>query len=106
MVMVSDGDGDGESNGDGDNTELKAAAKETAVAVMVPAMATAPASKALSSLMSAKPMSTCPISAPAKVSCSIGDAAPMMPIPAETFMQSTSQSSQNCGVLCAFFKCT
>ena len=30
----------------------------------------------------------------------------MMPIPAETFMVSTSHSSQNCGVLCAWFRWT
>ena len=30
----------------------------------------------------------------------------MMPIEAETFSSSTSQISQNCGVLCASFRCT
>ncbi len=47
-----------------------------------------------------------PISLPAKISCSIGEAMPITPIPAETFKQSTHQISQNCGVLCAFFRCT
>ncbi len=30
----------------------------------------------------------------------------MTPMPAETFRQSTHQISQNCGVLCASFRCT
>jgi hypothetical protein len=33
------------------------------------------------------------------MSCAIGDACASMPIPAVTFVHSTSQSSQNCGVL-------
>ena len=47
-----------------------------------------------------------PISAPPNVSCSIGEAAPMMPIPADTLRHSTSHRHQNCGVLCAFCRCT
>ena len=42
-----------------------------------------------------------PISAPPNTSWSIGEAMPMMPIPAVTFMQSTDQISQNCGVFSA-----
>ena len=59
-----------------------------------------------STLMSANPILGWPINAPPKVSCSIGAAAPMMPIPAETFIHNTIHNNQNCGVLCAFFKCT
>src|SRR5215469_6398483 len=47
-----------------------------------------------------------PISLPAKISCSIGDAMPITPMPADTFKQSTHQISQNCGVLCALSRCT
>src|ERR1700745_3395320 len=47
-----------------------------------------------------------PISLPAKISCSIGDAMPITPMPADTFRQSTHQISQNCGVLCALSRCT
>jgi hypothetical protein len=47
-----------------------------------------------------------PIREPAKISCSIGEAMPITPMPAETLRQSTHQISQNCGVLCASFKCT
>ena len=36
----------------------------------------------------------------------MGAAAPIMPMPADTFMHNTNHSSQNCGVLCALFKCT
>ena len=43
----------------------------------------------------------CPISLPANISCSIGEAMPITPMPAETFKQSTHQISQNCGVLWA-----
>jgi Glycosyltransferase family 20 len=45
-------------------------------------------------------------SAPPNVSCNIGDAAPMIPIPAETLRHRTAQISQNCGVLCASFRST
>jgi hypothetical protein len=38
----------------------------------------------------------------ANTSWSIGEAMPMMPMPAVTFMHSTDQISQNCGVLTAF----
>src|SRR5207247_797059 len=41
-----------------------------------------------------------------KISCSIGDAMPITPIPALTFRHSTAQISQNCFVLCASRKCT
>jgi hypothetical protein len=43
--------------------------------------------------------SGCPISAPPKISCSIGDAMPMTPMPADTLSISTAQISQNCFVL-------
>ena len=36
----------------------------------------------------------------------IGAAAPIIPIPAETFMHSTNHNNQNCGVLCALLRCT
>ena len=42
-----------------------------------------------------------PISEPPKISCSIGEAMPITPMPADTFRHSTAQISQNCGVLCA-----
>ena len=42
-----------------------------------------------------------PISLPAKISCNIGEAMPITPMPADTFSVSTHQISQNCGVLCA-----
>jgi hypothetical protein len=48
-----------------------------------------------------KPTSGNPISLPAKISCSIGEAMPITPMPAETFKQSTHQINQNCGVLWA-----
>src|ERR1700726_289425 len=47
-----------------------------------------------------------PISLPAKISCNIGEAMPITPMPADTFKQSTPQISQNCGVLCASLRCT
>ena len=47
-----------------------------------------------------------PISEPAKISCSIGEAMPITPMPAETLRVSTPQISQNCGVLCASLRCT
>ena len=47
-----------------------------------------------------------PIRLPAKISCSIGDAMPITPMPADTFKQSTHQISQNCGVLCALSRWT
>jgi hypothetical protein len=47
-----------------------------------------------------------PISLPAKISCSIGEAMPMTPMPAETLRQSTAQISQNCLVLCALLRWT
>src|SRR5277367_1538695 len=53
-----------------------------------------------------KPTSGNPISLPAKISCNIGDAMPITPIPAETFRHSTHQISQNCGVLCALSRWT
>ena len=69
----------------------------------------APTSAALafwSSVKSAKPTEASPNSAPPKVSCNIGAAAPIMPMPAETLRQSTAQSSQNCTVLCASLRWT
>jgi len=47
----------------------------------------------------AKPVSGWPISAPPKISCSIGEAIASTPMPAETLRHSTAQISQNCGVL-------
>jgi hypothetical protein len=47
-----------------------------------------------------------PIKLPAKISCSIGEAMPITPMPAETLSVSTHQISQNCAVLCASFRCT
>ena len=47
-----------------------------------------------------------PIRLPAKISCSIGEAMPITPMPADTLRQSTHQISQNCAVLCASFRCT
>ena len=47
-----------------------------------------------------------PISLPAKISCSIGEAIPITPMPADTFRHSTPQISQNCGVLCASLRWT
>src|ERR1700730_19328008 len=47
-----------------------------------------------------------PISLPAKISCNIGEAIPITPIPADTFRHSTHQISQNCGVLCASLRWT
>ena len=41
-----------------------------------------------------------------KISCSIGDAMPITPMPALTFRHSTAQINQNCFVLCASRKCT
>src|ERR1022692_4803368 len=46
------------------------------------------------------------ISLPAKISCNIGDAMPITPMPADTFKHSTHQISQNCGVLCASLRWT
>src|ERR1700710_1550735 len=53
-----------------------------------------------------KPTSGSPMSLAAKISCSIGEAMPITPIPADTFRQSTHQISQNCGVLCALSRWT
>ena len=36
----------------------------------------------------------------------MGLAMPITPMPADTFMHSTIQISQNCGILKAFFTCT
>ena len=47
-----------------------------------------------------------PISLPAKISCNIGEAMPITPMPADTFRHSTHQISQNCGVLCASLRWT
>src|ERR1700710_1347786 len=57
-------------------------------------------------LSALKPTSGRPISLPAKISCSIGEAMPITPIPADTFKHSTHQISQNCGVLCALSRWT
>src|SRR5579864_3265606 len=47
-----------------------------------------------------------PISLPAKISCNIGEAMPITPMPADTFKHNTHQISQNCGVLCALSRWT
>ena len=47
-----------------------------------------------------------PNSEPAKISCSMGEAMPITPMPALTFSMSTNHTSQNCGVLCASRRCT
>ena len=44
-------------------------------------------------------MSGRPMSEPAQISCSIGEAMPITPMPADTLSISTAQISQNCGVL-------
>jgi hypothetical protein len=54
----------------------------------------------------AKPTPGRPISSPPKISCSIGEAMPITPMPAETLRHSTAQISQNCTVLCASFRWT
>src|SRR6201995_3645891 len=53
-----------------------------------------------------KPTSGSPINLPPKISCNIGDAMPITPMPADTLRQSTHQISQNCGVLCALSRWT
>src|SRR3954467_5208044 len=53
-----------------------------------------------------KPTLGRPINLPAKISCSIGEAMPITPMPADTFRHSTHQISQNCGVLCASLRWT
>src|SRR5664279_952813 len=57
-------------------------------------------------LSALKPISGSPFSLPAKISCNIGEAMPITPMPADTFRQSTHQISQNCGVLCASLRWT
>jgi hypothetical protein len=52
-----------------------------------------------SGLSSKKVTSGRPISEPAKISCSIGEAMPMTPIPALTLQHRTAQTRKNCGVL-------
>ncbi len=47
-----------------------------------------------------------PISEPPKISCSIGDAMLSTPMPAETFMHSTTQMHQKAAVLWASRRCT
>ena len=54
----------------------------------------------------AKPSSGLPSKAPPKISCNIGDAMPITPMPADTLRHSTAPISQNCGVLCASLRCT
>ena len=41
-----------------------------------------------------------------RISCNIGDAMPITPMPADTFMHSTIQIIQNCLVLCASLRWT
>jgi hypothetical protein len=52
-----------------------------------------------SGLSSRKVTSGWPMRAPAKISCSIGDAMPMTPMPALTFRHRTAHTRKNCGVL-------
>src|SRR5574343_449423 len=47
-----------------------------------------------------------PINLPANTSCSIGEAMPMMPMPAVTLTQSTVQTNQNWRVFQAWLRCT
>ena len=47
-----------------------------------------------------------PIREPPNTSCSIGEAIPITPMPADTFRHSTIHTSQNCGVRKTFFTCT
>ena len=47
-----------------------------------------------------------PISDPPKTSCNMGDAMPIMPIPALTFMHSTIHTSQNWGIPQTRLTCT
>src|SRR5574343_896123 len=47
-----------------------------------------------------------PLSLPANTSCNIGDAMPIIPIPAVTFRHSTAHTSQNWWVFHATFRCT
>ena len=47
-----------------------------------------------------------PTRAPPKTSCSIGLAMPITPMPADTFMHSTSHTSQNCGMNQTLLTCT
>lgn len=55
---------------------------------------------------SVKESSGRPMRRPPKISCSIGDDMPMTPMPADTFMHSTIQISQNWRVLWASRRCT
>src|SRR6478735_9316531 len=59
-----------------------------------------------STLSALNPTSGNPINLPAKISCNIGEAMPITPMPADTFRHSTHQISQNCGVLCASLRWT
>src|SRR3984957_10855629 len=59
-----------------------------------------------STLSALKPTSGNPISLPAKISCNIGEAMPITPIPADTFKHSTHQIGLNCGDLCALSRWT
>src|SRR3981081_1718841 len=59
-----------------------------------------------STVSALKPTFGNPISLPAKISCNIGEAMPLTPLPADTLGQSTPQISQNCGVLCASLRWT
>src|ERR1700748_3779034 len=45
-----------------------------------------------------KPAAASGVTLPAKIFLIMGDATPSTPMPADTFMQSTTHSSQNCGV--------
>ena len=46
-----------------------------------------------------EPAAAAAVTRPVNISWIIGDACPSTPMPAVTFMQSTPQSSPNCGVL-------
>ena len=62
---------------------------------------------AASWVLSSSPyLAATPISEPPNTSCSMGEAMPITPMPALTFMHSTIHTSQNWGILKAFFTCT
>ena len=57
-------------------------------------------------LSSSPKLALTPISAPPNTSCSMGEAMPITPMPALTFMHSTIHSSQNCGMPQTRLTCT
>ena len=62
---------------------------------------------AVSSVLSSSPnFLVRPIRLPPNTSCSIGLAMPITPMPADTFMHSTTHTSQNCGMPQTLLTCT